>query len=308
MSAPIGQVTSLFDPSVNARVLYGPDGNLVDISASTTKGLQEGLNLAISQGWAFKALPHEPINCTTGLVIPPCGNADIDLGATDIHIAAGCVSPAIFMNSFNGGRFSHKGRLLHFGTPNVVLYIAPTINDPMHGQKIIQNADIQFGDIRACAPVQKLVQLDLGQGEIINNQHLDFLKLDGWNGVLNCAQWGILVTNPGEGIGFNENHIRVGQLNGFYDTGIMVGLGAWNQVYLSDNHWDVNINCLTAVTSGFTTFGGFDYIEMCVTGYGSGTFQYPLIYRPGSQHNKHLIRQSTAMYPVSDSGIGNGAI
>lgn len=302
-----GCVTSYYDPSLSARILIGPDGLPISTTGSTTQGLQEGINYAIANHWPFRAIAHEVITCSSGISIPPCANADIDLGATEIHFQASVNAPAIHLNSFNGGRFSHKGRMMHFGSPNLVVYIAPINADPIHGQKIIQNADIQFGEIRACAAgTQKIVQLDLSQGEIINNQHLDFLKLDGWNGQQNCAQWGLLVNNPANGLGFNENHIRIGQLMGFYEAGVQIGLGDSNAVFLSDNYWDVNINSVSgSITSGFTTFGGWDYIQMCVTAYAGSHFQYALIYRPGSCNNRHHIRQSTAQFGVSNSGSNN---
>jgi hypothetical protein len=307
-----GCVTSFFDTATFSRVLYGPDNVIIPTPGTTTQGVQEGINYAIANGWPFRLRGHEEIVCAASISIPPCAYADIDLGVGMFRFAASVTGPAVVMDSFNGGRFIHKGRLMHSGAPNVIVYIAPRNPDPIFGQKIIQNADIQFGEIRACTPnTEKLAQIDLGAGEIINNQHLDFLKLDGWNGSQNCARWGLLVTNPGGNgnIGFNQNSIRIGQLMGFYESGVQVGLGAQNQAYLSNNDWGVNANAVSGnPTCAFTTYGSFDLIEMCCTGYPPGEFQYPLILRPGSANNRHLIRQSTAHQPISDSGSGNRAL
>jgi hypothetical protein len=307
-----GCVTSLFDTATWNRILVGPDDIIIATPGTTTQGVQEGINYAISNGWPFRLLGREEIVCTSSISIPPCAHADLDLGTATFQWPASATCPAIVIDSFNGGRFSHKGRLAHLGTPNVVVYIAPRSADPKFGQKIIQNADIQFGDVHAYGSgTQKLAQIDLGSGEVINNQHLDFLKLDGWNGAQNCAQWGLLVTNPGGNgdIGFNQNSISIGQLMGFYESGVQVGLGPLNQAYLGNNHWNVNANAVSgAPTCAFTSYACFDFIELGCTGYPPGQLQYPLILRPGASANRYLIRQSTAQHPVSDSGTGNRAL
>ena len=94
---------------------------------------------------------------------------------------------------------------------------------------------------------------------------------------------------------------------GFYEAGVQIGLGAENQIFLSDNDWILNVNSVSGnPTSAFTTYGSYDYIRMCVTGYAVSQLQYPLILRPGTQSNRYHIRQSTAQNPVSDSGANNG--
>jgi hypothetical protein len=306
----IGCVTSFFDRPLNRRVLVGPDGSMIPTPGSRTHGVNEGIKKAIDEGWPFRCLAHEQVLCDDGIKIPPCGLADIDLGTTDFYINPGVEAPAMHMSSFNGGRFNHSGMLTNAGSnPQVAIYIAPSDPDPRFGQKIIQNADISFGWLYSTSQVGCLAQIDLTHGMAYNNKRIEWQCLQGWDGAASKATNGIIVTNPGAGNALNMTHFRVGQLFGFRETGILIGLNNTNAIFMSNNVWEANINTIgdVTVTSGVTTWGSFDRFELGITKYG-GELQYPIIYRPGSQNNRHLIRQATSLNTVSDSGTNNRAI
>lgn len=306
-------VTSYYDPAVGARVLIGPNGILIPTPGTLTKGINEGIQKAVSEGWAFRCLAHEQVVCDDGIKIPPCAFADIDLGSTEFYIKPGVIAPGLHMSSFNGGRFNHSGFLIYDGdNPNAALYISPANADPRFGQKIIQNADISFGWVNALRQIGCISQIDLSQGMIYNNKRFEWQCLQGWDGVNAKANYGIIVTNPGGASGVNAmnmNFFRVGQLFGFSDTGILIGDSETNADFMSDNNWDLNINIAKqgSCTSGVTTWGSYDYFDLGVTIY-SGTLEYPMIFRPGTTDNRYLIRQATAQFGVSDSGTNNRAV
>lgn len=300
----IGSFTSYFDRGLNRRVLVGPNGGLIPTPNSLTHGINEGISRAVSDGWAFRCLPHEQVQCDDGIVIPACAHADIDLGTTEFYIKPGVANPGFVMSSFNGGRFNHCGVLIYAGSnQNAAMYIAPHTPDPKYGQKIIQHADISFGWVNCQSAVDAIVQIDLGDGMIYNNRRIEWQALQGWNGVENKANHGLIVLNPGPGHAMNMNFFRIGQLFGFSDTGVRIGNSDSNAIFMSDNTWEVNLNITNVnATSAVTTWGSFDEFNLGATIY-TGSLQYPIIYRPGSQNNRHLIRQGTAQFAVSDSGV-----
>lgn len=299
--------------SLGARSLYDPAGNVVATPGTTTGGLQEGINLHSSTGFPFKAIGGGGwIDCSTCIDVPPLGNADIDLGATDIRFLAPQVQPGLKLNSLNcGPGFRHTGRLWHMGSPNLVVYIAPRNPDPVFGGTIIENTRIQLGEVRAFGVgTQKLVEIDISSGDVHNND-FDFRYLDGWNGLTSIVQWGLLITDPGSTAqSFTENRVDIRQCMGFSLVGIQIGQGGPNARLVSDNEFNVYANNLSAANEFIECYGSFNEIRCGLTSYGAPppVCQNSIVFGAGSANNRYLIRQDTSAHGVSDSGSGNRSI
>ena len=311
----LGHYLSAYSPAASARQLYDPDGNVVTTPGTQTAGVNEGIALAVASGFAFKCEPKEQILCGTYLDIPPCLNADIDLGSTNFAFNA---SGVMVMNTFNGGRFFHSGVMFYMGpaAPGAALqWIDPNLPDPVYGQKIIQNADIQFGQIvNAGGAVEACTQLNLTTGSIYNNKRLEWLNLQGWNGAANIINYGIkVVPKPiaDPYTGFNENNIVIGQIIGFVESGVLVGNGSPNDNFMGDNQWTVGINP-TGLTSGppipsmFDTYASYDRIQGGMTIY-TGTCPHSIRFLGTANYNKYALRQDTSSSGVLNNGLSNTA-
>ena len=304
-----GQVTSLYDPALG-RILLGPDGAVIPTPATVTGGVGEGVAYAVANRWAFKCLPHETIACSGMLTVPSCSYADIDLGSTDFSFSAACNAPGLYLNSYNGGRFKHTGRLIYSGTGTCGMYIAPATPDPVHNQKIIQNAELEFGYVWINGvSIGQGVVIDLSQGSIMNNR-LGWLNVNGWDGAHNRMSQGIYVipsANPY--IGFNENMIRVGQMQGFSQTGIVIT--ADPSVTAGDNEWDAMLNTTgmpgEQPSSMVDTCASYDEWRLSMTIF-TGSCAHGIVFNAGANHNSYKIRQDTSNNGTRDNGMGNKAI
>lgn len=306
MTAPIGQVTSLFDPAVSARVLFGPDGVVIPTPGTLTRSVNEGIAYAIANNWPFKSLAHEILFCTDGIRIPPAAFADIDLGGTEFSIS-GTNQPAFSINSFNGGRFVTFGHWEYSGTNgSVAMVMNPSAADPKYGQKIIQNAEIDIPDIQvAGVNVGAGIQI-FPSGDIIQNR-LRFRRINGWDGVANRIAHGIQVVPPAEGCGFNENIITVAQCFGCSISNILVGSPDPKSVYLSDNEWDVMLNTVSgSIGTLIDSYSSHDEWRYSATAYAGSSFAKSITFRAGANNNSYKARQLP--YAVNDLGAGNRAV
>ncbi len=307
----LGCVTSFYDLSTSARVLIGPDGTSISTAGTQTAGVNEGIAYAVSNSWAFKCLPHEEIICATGLNIPACAGADIDLGGSDFRFGSTCTSSALSMDSFNGGRFYHSGRLLYSGSAPYAVHLHPSVN--ALGQKIIQNADLRFGSLQIGGVNTPIgVYYDLTHGTIMNNKNLDWLMIDGWDGAHNRMLYGLYVSTPSDDQnGFNENMIRIGQMQGFSSIGILDGQAGQYAIAIGDNEWDVMLNSTGLAgeqpVAFIDTYASYDEWRISATIY-TGSCGAGIIFQAGANYNSYKIRQSTAGTAVQDYGTGNRAI
>ena len=306
----LGFYLSAFSPILGARKLYDPDGNIVSTTGSLTEGLNEGIALAIANKFPFKAFAGGPtVNLDTYLTIQPCGNADIDLGTIDLLATPSCNGPGLYMSSFNGGRFSHKGRFRYNGTGTAGYYIAPAANDPFYGQKIIQNAKIEFGWLQLNSQVGQGILLDPSQGSIIQND-INYGVVQGWNGQANlCAAAVYVGSVPNGTFGFNENHNVINQVIGYTDTAVQSGTGSPNDLYLGDNDWLIESNP-TGINGQapvmVKTYASYDCIRGAHTIY-TGASPHSIVFLGSANHNRHQLRQDTSAGGVQNNSLANVA-
>jgi hypothetical protein len=306
----LGYYLSAYSPAAGLRKLYDPDGNVVATPGTLTMGVNEGIALAIANGFAFKCVPGGGnVVLDTYLTVPPCANADIDLGATSFFVSPTCNGPGFYINSFNGGRFKHDGMLVYQGSGTSAIYMAPATPDPVFGQQIIQNARMEFGWVTVVnVNIGQCCVIDPSQGSIMNNERISFDCLQGYDGTNRVAQCIYVLTAGGTGnIGVNENHFVVGQAFGFTDVAIQVGTGQPNDLYIGDNNWQTELNSQGNVNAMVRTNASYDRWWGGMTIY-TGTCPNSIVFANTANFNKYDLRQDTSSGGVFNNGLSNSAI
>jgi len=213
------------------------------------------------------------------------------------------------MNSFNGGRFSHQGRFRYFGTGTAAYYIAPSGPDPLYAQKIIQNANIQFGWLQLSTAVGQAVLIDPSQGSIMQN-NINYGTVQGWDGEANLCVSGIYVaTVPDYTYGFNENHNVVNQVIGYSDAAVQIGVGVQTDLYIGDNDWLIESNPTGLPGQSpvmVKTYGSYDCFRGAHTIY-TGASPNSIVFQGSANHNRHQLRQDTSSGGIQNNGLSNVA-
>lgn len=280
---------------------YDPSGAVIDISASTTQGLQEAITYGFANGYPVLVRGSGTITCSTAVAVP-AGYLDyLEIDPTiTINFSALGSANLITINSLENGTVKIKGLVVqHSGDTGACIAIKPTSAAPSTGNTVVAASILEFGD---CAPASGGIGLlfDITTASILGNR----IFISDVNGGVS----GIKVTSPGTAfLVFEENEITWTYVHGQSGFGVQQGTGATNQSGLRRNRWMCGRLSPVGATAAIATYGSNDTFISPFATNEEGSYTYGLQFKAGANDNVALapkiVGATTA--PINDLGIGN---
>lgn len=228
-----------------------PTGLWVDVSSSTTNGLQEGIDHAFGDGSVGSATYNlqicgrqDPVNsgamefdCSTTLSFPAMRETILTSGAFIIKSTA---SPAVDFDSMFGCNIDLAVEIQSDeGTDPVVLFKPTNVVPGDSGTIQIGNTNIKINSIWTTvdrdAANDCLVAIDMSNGNVINNK-FEFTNING-NSKLNTN--GIVIQNLSHL--FAENSVKVGTAYAMTDNCVQAGDSGGGSNYCINNFFDIGV-------------------------------------------------------------------
>jgi hypothetical protein len=270
----------VFPPVSNASNVLLPGGTWLDVSASTTSGLQEAITYACGNGTAGTASLDLYIvgaeqstggavvyNCTTALQFPAMQGRKIRSGACTINFTSAigsgtCVTfdSAIMLDVdlsgcqiVNGG----TGRALSFSPVNGV-----PLDGGLFGVKALIDCRfhittvVNINNSTAASANGAVVTFNPAAGGTgINNCTFSFEEINQQNSAANT--YGIWVVNSTSSAPFANNFIKCVHVHNHKGGGVQIGSSTGIAGY-SNNTWEISCSAGTGATTDFNTYGSYD--------------------------------------------------
>lgn len=222
-----GKITMLRN-ATGTWCVYDQNSNLVNISASTTDGLQEAINLACTPhgtaGYDLEVIGGDEstagaivINCTTTVNIPPTQGKRIRIGAVTINFGAGLgANNGVQIDSTEMTDIDMSGCQIVYAGTGWSLAFQPTNGTP--GDNIITCGDTRFHCTTVCCtPGASGCVLFNCTGGVISDSLFTFNEINSLGG----TGVGIKVNDAAQPFIYNEVHC--GQLHDGTGTELYVG-------------------------------------------------------------------------------------
>lgn len=262
----------------NSWYVNKPDGTSIDISASSTSGLQEAIDFAATYGYwldvrggAAISNSSSVIECTTPIVFPAIQNLQIRLNGVTINFSSAigsqtCITfNSLMMMDIDFG----STQIVNAGTGITVLFKA---EDPLavDGHTVITSSYIKLHSIANIhTPTSDTdnvpaVKFDISAHAIDDNTIIITEILGSGAGI-------VVSDSPGGTTAvFRGNYIRCMNLHD--QTGTDLPVVQIGQTAPSDpvdyqvleNIWDLSIQVNTSSKKGISTFGSFDQFRVNV--------------------------------------------
>lgn len=241
----------------NAWNAIDQNGNAINISTSTTCGLQEVINAGFGNGYPTEIVSSRgvPIICQSPVSVPPGFNSSLTVG---VGVAVAFVNlgatPCVTFDSLENCLIDWGGQIVQqAGDTAPAVLIKPRNGAPITGN-ITVAASIIHMDTVAPADGGGGVLIDLAQGGFNGNK---FRLMDS-----NGGQYSLAVTDPGSAnIAFLDNQINYGYLHRFSQYGIRVGSSGANKANIKRNKWYCGRLSGNGTSSvAFSTWAGGDDI------------------------------------------------
>jgi len=287
--------------------VYRADGTEIDITASTTCGLQEAINEAVNNAYGLKihgrginsANPpyaqKAMITCSTPIYVPVIHNQRWEIGPCTIAFTADVQSDGLVFDSCMQFECEFHGEIYYQGVNAAVLLLprTPLNLDPDTG---IKNSRFFFKTIIGSNQANSACIRSVVQNHGVCHNEFEFLELRG-------GGYGFHVCETGaqSDVGFFGNKVSCPHIHYQNTTGAQIGnLGNSN---ISGNQYDL-VFATKAGTTGMETMDKGSIINVSVLqveGLASvGVKLYP-------QSNNNLVLRGTisANTPIQNSGSGN---
>ncbi len=228
--------------------LYDPNGSTVDISASTTDGLQEGFTLAFKTGnnhpfhvyggarGTAAGAPEDQavINCTTTITVPPLDMTSVRIEGVTINFTAALAgNPGLIIDSCMLADFEMLGsQIVYAGTDSAVVF-RPTLSTPQ--DSLITIAVSRFVLYVICGTGDKVIEFDCSNGSIGSNI-FEFYEVnaDGGHGQY-------ITTNGSVGAPFASNSITAHFLHGTAEVNDSL-IEITGGEYSDGSIWDISMS------------------------------------------------------------------
>lgn len=227
----------------------GPNGEQIDTTGTTTQGLQEAVNYAVTHGYQLKVVGQggrsngngsdattlpPVLFCSTPITFPPMFLQDIDFGNISI-IFTNATSGLIF-DSCMMVRFKMNGQAIVSGSnPGVVFRPHTTL--PIDPKTTITASRFEFGSIGATSgggALSSLCTFNCDSASIVGN-YFSFLEMEGINAFDNA----ITIKNCGNVGGttvFLQNEISTPNIHGCTSSGILIGGSTVGGLFYGNNY------------------------------------------------------------------------
>jgi hypothetical protein len=257
-----------------------PWGNPVSTAGTTTQGLQEAINAAITNRWPLRVSGQGTITCSTAVIVKAGFMADVQVDASVI-VAFGTLGSATLLtiDSQENSDIRWRGQITQTsGDTGPVVELKPINAVPLTGNINIAASIIEFYVISPSAGGIG-IQINPTNGGILGNQ---IKCVDPNGGVV-----GIKVLNPGTAfISFQENIILWDYIHRQAGFGIQNGTSNTNAGNMRRNIWmggRISPNNIAAV--GFSSWGSNDTLIGVNVNAEEGSYNNGIVFQAGADFN-----------------------
>lgn len=277
-------------------VLLDNTGNQIDISTSTTDGLQEaidyatdnGLNIRVIGGGTSRTADYGIINCTAGVVFPALRDMRVSLEGVHVAFSAGVTGTGISFDSCMQLDFQLVGEVTYQGT-GAAIKIAPTAAIPVDTQTVCTGSRFYVGGVATTGGTPAaLLDLDVSGGSIIGNTfEVGELVGSGAVGSPALAAIGLRITGQTASTAFYANIVDVANIHDCTDTCVQEGVSATNQNQIACNLYRfAQLEPKGTNAQGWNGFGTNSQIQIGnVASAAGGTMDYGVYVQSGSTKN-----------------------
>ena len=229
-----------------------PFGNRIDTSSTTTNGIQEALNYAISNNYNLHLagsngnLTTSYYQCTSGIYVPPAHEFSWTSDAITISFTSAVTAYGIEFDSQDGAHVDLKGQIVWGATGGNVILFNPVNDAPTDATIFITSSHFAFGQIVA-ASAQSGLYLQTsttGSQGIIQNT---FQTQE-----INGGTYGVDIPVPADGV--IENNLFI--VNGMHGQATSQ-LNVASPVNLAYNRW---VSASTNIVPGAITVGASPFL------------------------------------------------
>lgn len=301
-------------------IVLNKNGVPLNLSGSTTSGLQEaiayayanGLNLRVLGGMATGSpeADYGIINCASSITWPPLRGCVIDLQGVIIAFSAAVTGDGMTFDSMQEVDFRLVGEVTYQGTGDAISF-SPHTALPVDTTIGIGSCRIYIGAV-ACpgGTPDSCVHFDTTNGSIIS-MHFESEELNGAAAVGSPpkADYGIKVSVPSSSYAYEFNTIRVNAIHEVIVAGVQAGLSSTYADNIAANSYQIGqiqTNGTDAV--GFNTFGDSDAdVSIGLIQAIGGNLKWGVYLQTSSENNTisvgSILGATTAA--VSDLGASN---
>jgi hypothetical protein len=299
-----------------AWAVFGPTGAPINISSSTTDGLQEaityacdnGCNLLVQGGGTSRTQDFGLINCTTGITFPPLRAMKIEFQGAHVIFSSAVTGNGVQFDSMQEVLFILNGEIVYQGSASAVMF-DPQNAIPVDGTSgcggsyfILNSIGCTGGSPTAC------ITLNAGTASI-SSMHFDITELNGSGGVGSSAvcQYGVEMI-AGSGTSISANVWDITLIHAVTSSGIQSGIGYANQGSISGNLYRIgSINSDGASASGINTFSVCELYDIGDLSAGANGTSWGVYLQPGANRNRIIAGSISGMSsgPVNDQALLN---
>jgi hypothetical protein len=298
--------------TTSSWVVFRPNGELVDITGTTTSGLQEAITYARTNGYNLEVhgggtstVDYGLLYCDSGIVFPPMRNMRITFNGVHLIFNAGVgTGVGVLIDSCMMVDFSFNGEIVHLGS-GVPLKFKPVLPPGVDPLLNIVDSRFDITTVVASNGASACIVFDISVNSITNSQY-NFREINGSGGGTK-ADWGILITGADSGAlaAFTGNLVTATHIHDIKRAGIQIGENATSATSYAGNIYLVS-GCYTdgATAVKFDTWGSHDVVSV---GAMAGTSQYNIYCHAGSRNNNITVgvAQNNTSSDFIDEGTSN---
>ncbi len=295
----IGKVVMLQNPA-GTWVVYGPQGQVVNISASTTGGLQEAINYITS--YPVEVIGFGTINVSSTITVPAAYKADlfVSQGITINYTSSIGSNACINCDSKENCQIRFHAVVVQYpGDTGTVFNMKPTNPAPTTGNTVFAASLIEWGTAAPSSGGGGL-QIDPSVGSIVGNT----ISLDDSNG----GTFSIRVGLPGSStLVVEDNNITYKYIHGASSYGIQILASTTHQANIRRNNWHCGrISPNGASSIGLLTYGQNDTFFGLNATNEEGTLNYGVVFQTGATGNTVMCNSISGATTAAVSDISGG--
>lgn len=293
--ADLGQVV-MYATAPSTWVLLDENRVPINISASTTDGLQEaidyattnGLNILVIGGGTSRSADYGIINCTTGVVFPALRDMRVALEGVHVAFSAAVTGTGIAFDSCMQLDFSLIGEVTYQGT-GAAVQIKPTNAIPVDTKTVVTGSRFYVGGIATTGGTPTaLVNIDVSTGSVIGNE-FDIGELVGSGAVGSpaLAATGLRITGQTGSTAFYANILDIANIHDCTSTCVQEGTSATNQAQIGGNIYRIGqLEPKGTNAQGWNGFGVSSQVTVGnIASAAGGTMNYGIYVQSGSTKN-----------------------
>lgn len=284
--------------------VHKPDGTVMDISSSTTDGLQEALTYAATNRVSLYAFGGggAVISCTSAIAVPALQNARIWLDVGTINFDATVTGAGFSFDSCMQVDFYLSGQIVYAGDTSCV-YFYPQNGTPVDNLTSIIDSRFYMTSavVIGGAGTAACVAFNTANGPI-QRCTFEWQEINGANGTTVYAAQGIIVTN---GQGFTANTVKCQHLHLVSGQGFRLGTSTGTGADgMSLNDIYINVSPKGASSIGIQLYGPSNRVFGSVQD-GEGTVDQGLKFETTATNNIVILTALAGATPIVDNGINN---